>query len=96
MPIACHLLAQMILNNNLLRDIVDFNADIFISYHGSVQVEIFNVQCHVPGILSGDYAVDVHFYQSQIGSGMANISGLVDFVATNCETSAMYFRFVWL
>jgi hypothetical protein len=87
---------QFVLSNNLLRDVVNFDSNVFVSHHKRVEVEVFNIHHHVSCIPSGNDAVHIHFEKCQVRCWSANIAWVVNFITTDGKSCSAYLLFVQL
>ena len=55
-------------------------AHVFKAIHRGVQVEVLDVDCHVPGVLGGDGAVLVKLDGEQVDGGRAAVAWIDDAV----------------
>ena len=53
---------------------------VFVPFHGGIEVEILDVDCHVVGVLGGDGAVLMQLDVEQDDGGRAAIAGIDDAV----------------
>ncbi len=69
---------------------------LIVSHHWHVEVEIFNVQCHILCSAGRHHTIDEYLDQCQVRSWSTDISWIVNFVAANCKSCSVYFGLVWL
>ena len=78
--------SEVVLFNELRRNVRDFDADVFRVRHGSVEVEIFKVNGAEARTLPGDDAVEKEFDKFKGGGVSANITGEANPGASNGDT----------
>ena len=60
-----------------------WDAHVFGALHGSVQVEVFDIGADHASVGSRKGAVDLHFEESDVGSGCMGVTRVVDEIAAN-------------
>ena len=90
-----HHVSQTTFCNDFLRDEVDVHTHVFEDFHGCVQTEVFDVQNHAAGTWGGCHTVEVHFDGGDAAGFGADIVGMANEVATNCQASAFGLCFLW-
>jgi hypothetical protein len=70
--------------------------DVFISYHQRVEVEVFNIQCHVSCTVSRYNTIHMHLHQCEIRHWSSNITRIMHYVPTNHESCTMYLCLILL
>ena len=85
-PIFSDFGGKIVLLDKVVEEVAKFEPHIFVVRHRSVEVEIFDVECHELGTRSGDYTVEEKFYCEEIDGGCATVIWVVYSITTNCET----------
>ncbi len=71
------------------------NLHIFRMVHRHVQVEISDVHAHELCIVSRDNTVPYKFSRSNVSCAGCNVARIIDQVASDSESSAFWFCFLW-
>ena len=69
--------------------------DIFEPLHGSVEVEIGDIDRHELRSRRGDNAVEKDFEQEHVRGGRTDVVGVLDRIATQNEATPIGFRLLW-
>jgi len=69
--------------HDLVRDLVDMDADVFRAVHGSHQVEIFDVHAHEFGTGCREYTIDEQLHVFDGGGFGANVTRVVNAVPSD-------------
>ncbi len=80
---------EIVFLNELRRKVQDLDANVFWVRHGSVEVEIFQVNGAEPCTLPGEDAVEEEFDEFKGGGVGANIPGKSNPGATNDDTGSV-------
>ena len=80
------LFPQVLLFDQVVREVCKFQSHVFVPFHWSIEVEIFDVCCHVAGLFDGDGAVEMQLDGEQVDGGCAAVAGESDPVASNCQS----------
>ena len=65
---------KVVVGDNVLWEVAEFEAHVFATGHGCVQIEIFDVDCHELYIGRGDDAVEEYFDGEEVDSGGSAVS----------------------
>ena len=68
---------------------------VFESFHGGIEVEILDVDCHVAGVLGGDGAVLVQLDGEQSDGRRTAVAGIYDAVPSHCRACSIRVVFCW-
>ena len=93
--IVAHEGVEVVLINEFLRDVGEFDADILWTVEGCLEIEGFHVEGEEIGTFAGEHTVEDQFDQvegSYLGTGIA---GIYNVVTCNCNTWAIGIAFVW-
>ena len=86
---------QVVLLDDVIGNDVNGDVHVFISVHGIVEEEIFNVNAHEAGIWCGDDTVEEDFDSGEVCNLCGDIERIVNFVATYCVSDMSHFLFLW-
>lgn len=85
---------ELVLEDDFFGDDTDGEAHVLVVIHGSVQVEVLDVYSHELCVDCGYGAVDEALVSGELGSWSADGTGVVETIATDSESSAIWFRFL--
>ena len=68
---------QVVLSNHVFGEVGQFQAHVFISFHGSHEVEVFDIKGHEARSWSGDCAVENEFDGEEIRFWCPAVPGIV-------------------
>jgi len=85
---------EIILVHDCFRDDSNWNAKVFISIQGSIEIEILNVGSHESGIRSRNGAIKEDFDCGKIGGFGSDIAWVVNSVTTDSEAHATWVFFL--
>ena len=74
---------QLVLFHDAIGNGPDGDAHVFVMVHGSVEIEVEDVNAAVGGIISGEGAVDDELGSGHVSCGCTDISRVVNEIATN-------------
>ena len=86
---------EIVFGDEVIRDISEFDADIFGIRHGGVQIEVLDVYGAEAGPLSGEDTVEEQFDKFKRCGVGANIARVADPVATDSDTGAVGVILLW-
>ena len=87
---------EVILFNDMLRDVRQFLSHVFILVKWSVQIHIADVHGHIPGALSRNNAVEVHFECLKACCFGTDITRVIeDEVVSTGDLGPICFLFLW-
>jgi hypothetical protein len=86
---------QRVLLNDFVGNYAEGKSHVFVPFHGSVEVKIFDVGDHEAGVRGRDGTIEEALGCSELGGGCADGTGVVEAVAANGESGAMSFGFLW-
>jgi hypothetical protein len=75
--------------HDVIRNHVDGDAHVFVAFHGSSKVKIFEVREYHLGTVSGQDTVDEDFGSGDVGSFGANIARVFDLVTATRPVHTM-------
>ena len=87
--------AQFVIGNDSSRDITYMNLHILRPLHGSIQIEILDIDGHGTGVRSRDNTVDECFSCLDCGGFRTDVVGIIDTIASYRNTEALWFNLVW-
>ena len=86
---------KVVVGDNVLWEVAEFEAHVFAMGHGCVQIKIFDVDCHELYIGRGGDAVEEYFDGEKLDSGGSTVAQVIYWVASYCEACAIRIRFFW-
>jgi hypothetical protein len=87
---------KLVFVDELIRDVQDFDANVFGLGHGSVKVEVFKVNGAQAGTFSREYIVEEELEKLQQCCVSTHIARIADAVATNGDLCAVRVALVWM
>ena len=85
-PAIAVMTSEVVFLDEFIRDVGELDADIFGLGHGSVEIEILQVNGAEPCTLPGEDTLEEEFDEFKGGGVGANIAGKANPVATNGDT----------
>ena len=85
---------KIILVDDVVGDIGNFDPHEFISFHWHVEIEIFDVDCHVSGTACGDDAIEDNFDGKEVDRGCAIVEERTDSISAYGESSSIWILIV--
>ena len=86
---------EIVVDDYIVGDVVEFEAHELTSCHRGVQIEILYIYRHESCVECGDDAVEEKFDGEEVDRGCAAVSWIVHAVAAHGEPAAVRVRFFW-
>ena len=80
---------EVVLTDELIRDVGKLDANIFRLWHGSIKIEIFEINVAEACALPGEDTVEKEFDEFKRSSVSTNVARIADPVAPNGDTSSI-------
>ena len=86
---------EVVFTDELIRDVGKLYANIFRFWHGSIKIEVFEVNGAEACALPGEDTVEEEFDKFKRSSVSANVARIANSVASNCDTSSIRVILLW-
>ena len=93
LSLVVYYLPEFIFIDDIVRDVLDSDVNVFWSFEGGNEVKIRDVHGHELGVSCGDYTIEKDFFYQHICRGRCYLTGIVDLVSSNDETGSVLLSF---